>query len=65
MGKKIILLALCVGILFLGIISIPGLANRPPANPSASHLAYPYPLPTQPYPPPEIEYLFYLPVVMR
>lgn len=65
MGKKIILFALCVGILFLGLISAPGLANRPLSDQAASHLAYPYPLPTQPYPPPEIEYLFYLPVVMR
>ena len=65
MGNKTKFLALCVGILILGLLSAPVFADQPHTINSPGFLAYPYPYPPPPYPPPVTELIMYLPVVMR
>ncbi len=64
MGNQTKLLAVCIGILILGLLAAPVLADRPASTASSISLAYPIITPP-PYPPPDPDSLIYLPVVMR
>ena len=64
MRNKTKFLALCVGILILGLLSAPVFANQPHAINSQSSTAYPAPT-LPPYPPVDPFPLIFLPVVMR
>jgi len=64
MSNKTKFLALCVGILILGLLVAPVLADQSPAVNSPGSIAYPIPT-IPPYPPVDPNPLIFLPVVMR